>query len=342
MNLEYSNKATIMRGKATSTIQRPKSPRGFTLVELLVVITIIGILIALLLPAVQAAREAARKSQCSNNLRQIGIGTHNFIAARNKFPVGVATPFQADAVAYLVRRTWFQELLPFMELTGASEMYEKWVKQAPTTGGSWADGQWNRPQNKLVLSSTFMCPSDPANPKVITWTSSPNEGWHGNYVMCSGDTFFNPKTKPVSPTGGNLRGIFFSYSKITPAEVHDGLSNTLMGGEIVLSPDTSGDDARGRYWNDSLGGNVLFSTLYPPNPATKDRGYWCQSIPQAPCTTTASGTDLVISARSYHSGAANFLLADGSVTSLTDTIDTDIYHALGTRDNGAYEKLGTY
>ena len=116
------------------------------------------------------------------------------------------------------------------------------------------------------------------------------------------------------------------------AHIVDGTSNTLMGSEIIISPDVTLHDTRGRYWNNARQGSVLFSTLYPPNTSVPDRLEWCQSIPHAPCRLTT--TDIVLSARSHHAGIVNALLADGSVRPIADSVNATTYASLGTRAGG--------
>jgi prepilin-type N-terminal cleavage/methylation domain-containing protein/prepilin-type processing-associated H-X9-DG protein len=311
-------------------------PRGFTLIELLVVIAIIGILIALLLPAVQKVREAANRIKCSNNLKQIGLGLHNYHTTHGTFPPGTINPYGPDGTYELDRRTWMQEILPYVEQQAVYDEYLLWARWAETAPLVWANGMWNSAPNRWVPIALFMCPSDGANPKTRTFGATDdqtmNQGWHGNYVLCAGSEYFNPVRSSGRSNGGDLNGMYYYQSKIRIADVRDGTSNTLMGSEILLSADITTHDTRGRYWNNARQGGVLFSTLYPPNPNVPDRLQWCQSIPQAPCIV--ANTDIFLAARSRHAGAVNVLLADGSLRNISNNTDPVLYRGLGTRAGG--------
>jgi prepilin-type processing-associated H-X9-DG protein/prepilin-type N-terminal cleavage/methylation domain-containing protein len=322
----------VNRGKA-------RSPTAFTLIELLVVIAIIAVLIGLLLPAIQKVREAANRTKCTSNLRQVALALHGYHDANQKFPPGQFNLLGTNASttlswAYFNRGCWWQKLLPYVEqqaLYDAIEAY--WPPSGPAHGPyiTFAtNGVSNPPTGRDTIVPLFLCPSDPANPKIVTGgTSDPNnqQGFHGNYVLCGGSTFFGN-------TGGgtDLNGLFYPLSKTRLAEVTDGTSNTLMAGEIIISRDTTGHDLRGRYYN-TWQGNVLFSTLYPPNTPVGDRSNYCIAIPKAPCQgLTAS--NVVQSARSYHPGGANFAFADGSTRFISDNVNVATYQALGTRAGG--------
>jgi prepilin-type processing-associated H-X9-DG protein len=184
-----------------------------------------------------------------------------------------------------------------------------------------------------------MCPSDPNSPKVITYTASTpqtSQGFHGNYSLCAGSDYFDP---PYSLDGGNLNGCFYWNSTIKIGDITDGTSNTLIGGEIIVVPDTTNYDIRGAYYNDAHGGSALFSTLYPPNTSVPDVSHWCVSLmPQAPCTSNTANR--FYSLRSYHTGGVNALLGDGSVRFISNSVDGPTYKALGSRAAG--EVPGNY
>jgi prepilin-type processing-associated H-X9-DG protein len=178
---------------------------------------------------------------------------------------------------------------------------------------------------------TLMCPSDPANPKTVTAT--PNQGAHGNYVLCAGNTYYG------NDGGGlALNGLFYCKSHTRISDISDGTSNTLLSSEIIISPDTTLNDLRGRYWN-TWQGNVLFSTLYSPNTTVGDRSLYCNPLPLAPCQALGT-TNTVQSARSYHAGGVNVGLADGSVRFCSNYIDITIWQNLATRAGG--EVIGTW
>ena len=327
--------------------------RGFTLVELLVVIAIIGILIGLLLPAVQAAREAARTTQCQNNLKQVGLALHNYQSSQQSFPPGQFNylgSYEPSETLHGLhshdRRCWFHPLLPYVEQAGMSEIVRAAHAQGADTSTLDMDQNW-------TPISMFMCPSDPARGKNRTKTNrvapfqhngpyapEQSQGFHGNYVLCAGSTIFGDsadhhnlsKINPAA-SGGQLNGMFYCLSGIRPAHVRDGLSNTLMASEIILTPDQSGaHDMRGRYYN-TWQGNNLFSTFNPPNTSVGDRSTYCIHSPQAPCDIQ-SDKQVVQYARSYHPGGVNVLIADGSVRTLNSSINRELYQNLGARADG--------
>ena len=311
-----------------SKIQNPKS--GFTLVELLVVIAIIGILIALLLPAVQAAREAARRLQCSNNLKQLSLALHNYHAAHQQFPFGQFVYIDAHQPDGWLRQSWYYAVLPFMEQQSLTDTYQKYIEN-PSRTGSYS--YTNMPEKNAVVSS-FMCPSDGTNPKIHNASHTGNQqGFHGNYVLNGGNTFFNEGGLLNST---RLNGLFMALNTVRIADIRDGTSNTLLGSELILVPDgpigSGQEDIRGRYHNVRHAG-ALFSTRYSPNTSEPDRHNYCQNtINQAPCTQT--GTDVIVSARSYHPGGVSASMADGSVRFISESIDVTLFRALGTRAGG--------
>ena len=312
----------------------PRRSSGFTLVELLVVIAIIGVLVALLLPAVQAAREAARRTQCNNSLKQVGLGMHNCHDTRGKFPQGQYNPIGTDPATATPwnRACWWHDLLPFVEQQPLYQAIDAFTKSTPAPYYMcWAVN--NDPVNpcspgRNTIVKMFVCPSDKIGVKNQTVAGN-EQGFHGNFVMCGGSTIYNPTT---DPQGTDLNGLFYVFSKTRFADITDGTSNTLMGGEVIVVRDTTVHDLRGRYHN-TWQGNTLFSTLYPPNTSVGDRSNYCINAPQAPCqglTTTA----VVQSARSYHPAGGNFLLADGSVRFIMNAINLNTYQSLGTRNGG--------
>jgi prepilin-type N-terminal cleavage/methylation domain-containing protein/prepilin-type processing-associated H-X9-DG protein len=306
----------------------PLRRRAFTLVELLVVIVIIGILMALLLPAVQGARESARRATCISNLKQLGVACHNFHDAQKTFPLGTIDQISGDD-ANSDRRNWIFYLLPYIE---QKDFYTDWFAWVAAGGSApW----WYEP-DRMQIIPILNCPSDPNSPKTKTHEDlgpGSDQGFHSNYVGCSGSTPFNPG----GALGDTLNGIFI-YRIATPISgITDGTSHTILTSEILVSPDDAdvgtmgyGHDVRGRIWNPASQGAILFSTEWPPNTQVADTLQYCQnSVALAPCLS--STTNIVLYARSNHLGGVNVGFADGSIHFISNAVDPATFMALGTR-----------
>ena len=301
--------------------------RGFTLIELLVVIAIIAILIALLLPAVQQAREAARRSTCKNNLKQIGLGLHNYNETHNVFPFStvcrVNAASTAPAATSNTRQGWFHMLLPFVDQAPLYNAITPRI-QANQFPGGWPEA--------TIVVPLFNCPSDPKAGKIA------QQGFHGNYLLCSGST-----AQGAAGTYPRLNGMFYNLSKTRIRDIVDGTTNTIMGSEINIAEDSisaqgAGNvvcggthDLRGRYHNSYHNGGLTFTTLRPPNTPTGDVAQYCNGTEDAPCRACSSSNN-EIHARSRHEGGVHTLLADGSVRFVSENIDTNTFQALGTRE----------
>jgi prepilin-type N-terminal cleavage/methylation domain-containing protein len=305
-------------------IPRNRHRTGFTLVELLVVIAIIGVLVALLLPAVQAAREAARRSSCSNNMKQLGIALHNYHDTLNVFPYGYM-----EEGTFHKRDCWMQQLMPFMELTNFYDQYQnakvEWIMDVPGT-------------LKDTPIKTLMCPSDGAGPATGAsgGVRAGGAGFQGNYVGCTGDG--------IMLHTAQLRGIFYKLSRSNFATMTDGSSNTLAFSEVKIrgNDKTGGWGEGGGYWGGARWGGYGFTTLEAPNTTVADKMYECKNtaFPKAPCVSLTGSDTTQIFARSYHPAGVMSTLADGSTRMIANTIDLTTYRALGTA--GVGETLGDY
>ncbi|NLF73737.1 MAG: DUF1559 domain-containing protein [Candidatus Anammoximicrobium sp.] len=313
---------------------------GFTLVELLVVIAIIGILVALLLPAIQAAREAARRSQCSNNLKQLGLGLHNYHDTHAWFPPGVLANNLNSGTTPPTNMSWMPMLLPFIE---QSALHDQLLPYMVTRASSSFPSAL---MNSVI--PCLMCPSDSAGPKtgILHGEGTPpdgsppdnNDGFSGNYLLCHGSQLVTQNNSPATTGaafGHTMNGMFYYKSRIRMASVVDGTANTVMGAEIITVPEltTSHRDWRGRYYRaEHL--SSIFSTYQPPNTTLSDYCRTCQApaLREAPCFAS---TDLqYLFARSYHPGGVQAVLADASVRFIPNSIDTYVWRALGTREGG--------
>jgi prepilin-type N-terminal cleavage/methylation domain-containing protein/prepilin-type processing-associated H-X9-DG protein len=322
--------------------------RAFTLVELLAVIAIVGLLIGLLLPAVQSVRNSARRSSCANNLAQTAKALHHHHQSRESLPPG--TYDLSDYTGsrpqwgFLDQRCWMHDILPFLERSDLYNAIEQYA--APRRAAGQPQSLASFPGAATVVSA-LCCAADPNSPKI-----SSNASFCGNIVGCAGNaTLQNGSWWSASPTNN---GVLFARSRVKLEDVTDGTSNTVMLSELILTPDDTGPalpwgniDTRGRYYQPTHGG-VLFTTRCTPNemrwyiaapdPDPRygvDQVKSCidlsKQLPKSPCQPHNGGH---ISARSYHAGGANVAMADTSVRFVGDDVALSVWKPLGTRKGG--------
>lgn len=304
-------------------LAKPKSKRqGFTIIELLVVIAIIAILVSLLLPAVQQAREAARRTACRNNLKQLALAMHNYESMHQVFPPGYIHRFgptgSAEELANHAGLAWGAMLLPQLEQT---QLYESFDPNVPV----WDNV--NRVPRETFLS-VFLCPSDPYSEDTLVIRDdsvNPVEG----YAAASYAANWGPSTATVNldDTPLQSQGVFYRNSSTRVRDIRDGLSNTLAIGERTNGPIPGGTTG---------GGHALFETAWPAavreiTDFPDDHGHMVlfetQFRPNQP-----GGDDKGLSAP--HEGMAQFAICDGSVRGISENIDADLYEALSTRAGG--------
>jgi prepilin-type N-terminal cleavage/methylation domain-containing protein len=329
--------------------------KAFTLVELLVVIAIIGVLIALILPAVQSAREAARRAQCLNNLRQLGLATLNFENATSVFPPSRTWDL---VVADSAAGGWSAQarVLPYLE-EGSTYSYVNF------SGGDDSGILPNGLSLQTVRIATFICPSE-ANDTMRISSGSP-ASYPCNYCMNMGTWLvYNPATN-----SGGL-GMFFPNAMLRVADVTDGTSKTLMAAEVKAftpymskigmatvppvptDPTTIGplggtpkmgvalqSNTGHVEWGDARCIETGFTTTFAPNtlvPYTYTDGnqYDIDSYNMTEGSDAAIPTFASITARSYHAGCVNVVYMDGSVHAVPDTINVGVWQALSTRAGG--------
>jgi prepilin-type N-terminal cleavage/methylation domain-containing protein/prepilin-type processing-associated H-X9-DG protein len=319
----------------------PSLRRAFTLVELLVVIAIIGVLVALLLPAVQSAREAARRTRCKNNLKQLGLALHNYEGAIRCFPPGVI--WNSTTTTFSPPRLNFHCLLfPYIEQNNVYGLINL-QDFTGSTGGAWFTTTANIPATTAAMPH-LRCPSDNQKPQYIQPTvairyyrSNYFGVWHG---FQTSDVL--PASYDRSPT--TSKAFFGANVPIRIADITDGTSNSVALAEALGG--MSETDARGFIWGDQAAFQFLFAEL-APNSKLPDRcpnaNQGCRSVQNTdqfrPWVSAATGTETCAS-RSLHAGGVHVLLADGSARFVSDNIALPTWRALLTIGSG--ETIGDY
>jgi prepilin-type N-terminal cleavage/methylation domain-containing protein len=331
-------KASLMLRSDLRKCCLPPRLRAFTLVELLVVIAIIGILMSMILPAVQSARESGRRTQCMNNTKQIATACHTYHATYNSFPPGYGTlPLNGYGTG-VAQSTWLQKdyqewpwlawLFPYIDET-ASARYINW-KWNP--GGA---GSGYPPENLQIVTGkypVYQCPSD----------DSVKTNWNeGN--ACAGGGWSALGHSRASYAGnfgqGQLeaanrkQGVFRYNYGLRTAKIHDGTAKTLLTSEIIPGGNCS---IRGTVSYDE---GPVFMQDYQPNDLTPDAVRWCDATDRytgrAPCADTLSQLNMVLhTSRSMHPTGVVTSFCDGTVRFITDDISLSTWRALGTPDGG--------
>ena len=328
--------------------------RGFTLIELLVVIAIIAVLIALLLPAVQAAREAARRIQCTNNLKQIGLGLHNYESVAGAFPPSDIVQFStAGAVVWTNGFSVHTRILPFMEqgvaFSALNFNFNHLAAQNVTVVG--------------LQVSVFLCPSDKnkdARTQFPPFTGINATACVTSYGVNAGDWYawggFNAP---------NPRNAFFPNYSRRIAEFNDGTSNTLFATDVkvynplcgpsspipagmsptnIPSPTVDPNSVAGyagctpgqghTFWADGNSHETSMTTAWPPNKIITNSVGIGDLDYETALVVRGGPTYASLTSRSYHPGGVNALFADGSVRFVKSSVDGNTWRSLGTIGGG--------
>ena len=303
---------------------------GFTLVELLVVVTIIALLIALLLPAVQAARGAARRAQCSNHLKQIGVAMHLYHDSKGTFPPGHL--WSGGPGGYLTggsadlggsEATWITYLLPYLD----QEPLYATIDWRYPFGHADATVKWQYQVSSTPLP-VFLCPANgPVEPIFAgAYARGTYAANNGLGPMVESDS----SSLPMKRVGG----VFYLNSAMSAENVYDGLSNTALVSEILA---VRGQDFRGVLHYPE---GPLYQHNYTPNSAVPDeiRKGKCVNLPEAPCDGSLFNSYkpryMTMTARSAHGGGVHSLLGDGTVRFINDSISLTVWQAICTPQGG--------
>ncbi|MEO2036597.1 MAG: DUF1559 domain-containing protein [Planctomycetaceae bacterium] len=337
-----------------STHRRDRA--GFTLIELLVVIAIVAILISLLLPAVQQAREAARQTQCRNHLKQLALAVHNYVDVATVLPPSACINPAITATGNNGSWGVHGRILPFLDqgnLYNSVDLTVAWDFQSAIDG---------------LKIPVYACPSDPRN-------DDPRDPGNGRPVLYPTNYGFNFGTwfiyNPVTGKAGD--GAFYPNARLRMSAISDGTSNTLLSAEVkawtpyrrnggpvpTTRPDTLADAeaviASGAQfkntghteWPDGRVHHHGFTTTMPPNSSTSccdgtTTYEFCDfnSWQEGKNGINGSPSYAIITSRSHHSGMVQVALIDGSCRSIAETIDHSIWRGLGTRSDG--EVLGEF
>jgi prepilin-type N-terminal cleavage/methylation domain-containing protein len=300
----------------SSIVSQPISLRtranrsGFTLVEVLVVITVIGILIALLLPAVQAAREASRRIQCAGNLRQLALGCHNYADVFGTLPIGIPQMYDPDPSLNFYGAT--QSI--FVSMLGQ-------LDQQPLYNAVNFSRSIFASANATICATgleVLWCPSDPSIRMQVEYPFYEDPFKEkirfSSYAGCTGIWYaeLSDFPNPLSPALiDQINGLFTANRGIRFAEIADGTSQTMLLSERAHGLLTGEDFRYWHWWADSVSMDTRFWTIFPLNPFRK--------IPDTPETYSSAYTS---AASSFHPNGAYFGFAAGSVRFLKDSINS--------------------
>jgi prepilin-type N-terminal cleavage/methylation domain-containing protein/prepilin-type processing-associated H-X9-DG protein len=294
---------------SSKSYRRAALQQAFTLVELLVVIAIIGVLVALLLPAVQAAREAARRTSCVNNITQLGLSLHSYEFHHESLPPGCTNPDgPVRSEPQGIHVSWIVKVLPYME---QNAMWRKFDQSA----GAYAE---KNAEIRAAQITVLECPSDAGE-----YHNADRTVARSGYAGCHHDV--------EAPIDANNHGLLFLNSHIRYSDIYDGSSNTLLLGEALTEPDELGWVSGTRATLRNTG------SLEQSKPGAQLQAELSKPAGQKPGEGQVPST-FVGGFGSYHSGVTNFAFADGSTRAISMDVDKELFRRLGHRADGEIVK----